>query len=300
MSLTAAILVFISVFMHAAWNLMSKTTQPSTAFYLIMNFVGGIIWLPFFVMSAKSFWGLPPLFYCLFAATCVFEVIYMYGLAHGYKHGDISLIYPLVRTLPVLMLAIITLVAGIGKPFGPVTMFGMIMIACGCFVMPFESFRKISFRNLNGIALLFIGLGAIGTTGYTLCDSQALKLVEPDGNISAVCTLGYLFLMQTGLTLGEVPLVVFDKSEHAAMKNLRGKKMIYPILAGVISSAAYALILIAMQYVTNVSYIQAFRQLSLPIGFLAGVIFLHEKSSATKIVGLLLILTGLIVVAFTK
>ena len=76
MSLTAAILVFISVFMHAAWNLMSKTTQPSTAFYLIMNFVGGIIWLPFFVMSAKSFWGLPPLFYCLFAATCVFEVIY--------------------------------------------------------------------------------------------------------------------------------------------------------------------------------------------------------------------------------
>lgn len=300
MSLTAAILVFISVFMHAAWNLMSKTTQPSTAFYLIMNFVGGIIWLPFFVMSAKSFWGLPPLFYCLFAATCVFEVIYMYGLAHGYKHGDISLIYPLVRTLPVLMLAIITLVAGIGKPFGPVTMFGMIMIACGCFVMPFESFRKISFRNLNGIALLFIGLGAIGTTGYTLCDSQALKLVEPDGNISAVCTLGYLFLMQTGLTLGEVPLVVFDKSEHAAMKNLRGKKMIYPILAGVISSAAYALILIAMQYVTNVSYIQAFRQLSLPIGFLAGVIFLHEKSSATKIVGLLLILMGLIVVAFTK
>lgn len=300
MSLTAAILVFISVFMHAAWNLMSKTTQPSTAFYLIMNFVGGIIWLPFFVMSAKSFWGLPPLFYFLFAATCVFEVIYMYGLAHGYKHGDISLIYPLVRTLPVLMLAIITLVAGIGKPFGPVTMFGMIMIACGCFVMPFESFRKISFRNLNGIALLFIGLGAIGTTGYTLCDSQALKLVEPDGNISAVCTLGYLFLMQTGLTLGEVPLVVFDKSEHAAMKNLRGKKMIYPILAGVISSAAYALILIAMQYVTNVSYIQAFRQLSLPIGFLAGVIFLHEKSSATKIVGLLLILTGLIVVAFTK
>ena len=63
---------------------------------------------------------------------------------------------------------------------------------------------------------------------------------------------------------------------------------------------AYALILIAMQYVTNVSYIQAFRQLSLPIGFLAGVLFLHEKSSATKIVGLTLILAGLVIVAFTK
>jgi drug/metabolite transporter (DMT)-like permease len=49
-----------------------------------------------------------------------------------------------------------------------------------------------------------------------------------------------------------------------------------------------------MQYVTNVSFIQAFRQLSLPLGFLAGVLFLHEKSSATKITGLLLILAGLL------
>ena len=205
-----------------------------------------------------------------------------------------------MRTLPVLMLAVITLVAGIGKPFGAITMFGMIVIACGCLIMPFQSFRNISFKNLNGIALVFVCLGAIGTTGYTLCDSEALKLVAPDGNVSAVCTLGYLFLMQTGLTLGEVPLVVFDKKEHEAMKNIWGKKIIYPVLAGVVSSMAYALILIAMQYVTNVSYIQAFRQLSLPIGFVAGVIFLHEKSSATKVVGLSLILIGLIVVAFTK
>ena len=224
MTLTAAILVFISVFMHAAWNLMSKTTQPSTAFYLIMNFVGGIIWLPFFVMSANSFWGLPPLFYWLFAATCVFEVVYMYGLAHGYKHGDISLIYPLVRTLPVLMLAVITLAAGIGKPFGVITMIGMIVIACGCFIMPFQSFRNISFKNLNGIALIFVCLGAVGTTGYTLCDSEALKLVAPGGDVSAVCTLGYLFLMQTGLTLGEVPLVVFNNPE--ALKEVGGNKYI--------------------------------------------------------------------------
>lgn len=300
MTITAAVLVFISVFMHAAWNLLSKTTQPSTAFYIIMNFVGGIIWLPFFIMSADSFWGLPPVFYYLFAGTCFFEVLYMYGLAHGYKHGDISLIYPLVRTLPVIMLAVITLVAGIGKPFGAVTMGGMIVIAAGCLIMPFQSFRNISFRNLNGLALVFVCLGAIGTTGYTLCDSQALKQIEPGGNVSAVCTLGYLFLMQAGLTLGEIPLIVFDRKEHIALKNLWGKNIIYPVIAGVISSVAYALILIAMQYVTNVSYIQAFRQLSLPIGFLAGVIFLHEKSSATKIVGLLLILTGLMIVAFAK
>lgn len=300
MTLTAAILVFISVFMHASWNMLSKSTRPSTAFYLIMNFVGGIIWLPFYIMSAPSFWGLAPLFYGLLAGSCAFEVVYMYGLAHGYKHGDISLIYPLVRALPVVMLAVITLLTGIGKAFGTVTLLGMFLIAGGCFIMPFVSFRNISLKGLNGKTLLFIGLGAIGTTGYTLCDSQALNQISNGAAVSNTCTLGYLFLIQMGLSLGEVPLVLFDPEERAAMKSFYGKAIFYPVIAGIFSSGAYALILFAMQNVTNVSYIQAFRQLSLPIGFLAGVLFLHEKSSATKITGLCLILLGLLIVAFTK
>ena len=295
MTLLASILIFISVFMHVAWNMLSKSTRPSTAFYLIMNFVGGIIWLPFFIRSGASFSGLPTLFYILLLGSCLFEVIYMYGLAHGYKHGDISLIYPVVRALPVVMLAVITLVFGIGKPFDMLTLGGMVMIACGCFIMPFASFRNISFRSLNTLAILFIALGAMGTTGYTLCDSQALKLVSTgSGSLTRSATLGYLFLIQMGLTLGEVPLIVFDPAERRAFKEFRSKEIIYPIISGVCSSGAYALILFAMQHVTNVSFIQAFRQLSLPLGFIAGVIFLHEKISATKVTGLLLILVGLV------
>ena len=91
MSITAAVLIFISVFMHVTWNMLSKSTKPSTAFYIIMNFVGGIIWLPFFIQSMGAFGHLPSAFYWLLGGSCFFEVIYMYGLAHGYKHGDISL-----------------------------------------------------------------------------------------------------------------------------------------------------------------------------------------------------------------
>ena len=296
MSITAAILIFISVFMHVAWNMLSKSTRPSTAFYIIMNFVGGIIWLPFFMMSGATFEGLPAPFYWLLLGSCFFEVIYMYGLAHGYKHGDISLIYPVVRALPVVMLAVITLVFGIGKSFDMLTLGGMVLIAAGCFIMPFSSFRNISFRSLNGIALLFIALGAVGTTGYTLCDSQALRIYgESSGPVPINATLGYLFLIQMGLTFGEVPLVLFDPAERGAMKKFMGKEIIYPVIAGICSSGAYALILFAMQHVTNVSFIQAFRQLSLPLGFAAGVLFLKEKSSSTKITGLVMILMGLLI-----
>ena len=298
MSITAAILIFISVFMHVAWNMLSKTTTPSTAFYLIMNFIGGIIWFPFFLLSCSSFAGLPPVFYWLFAGSVVSEILYMYGLAHGYKHGDISLIYPLVRALPVVMLAVITLTAGIGKPFGITALCGMVIIAAGCVIMPFRSFRKISFKELNAPAILFILLGAIGTTGYTLCDSQALNQIAKGEKVSNICTLGYLFLIQMGLSFGEIPLVVFDPVERKAIRNFFGKTFLYPAAAGICCSCAYALILFAMQYVTNVSFIQAFRQLSLPLGFLAGVIFLHEENSSTKTTGLILILAGLLVVSF--
>lgn len=300
MSITAAILIFISVFMHVAWNMLSKTTTPSTAFYLVMNFIGGIIWLPFFLMSRGAFTGLPAAFCWLLAGSVASEVLYMYGLAHGYKHGDISLIYPLVRALPVVMLAAITLIAGIGKPFGLPALCGMIVIAAGCVVMPFSSFRNISFRGLNAPALFFILLGAVGTTGYTLCDSRALEQIAAGGKVSVACTLGYLFLIQMGLSLAEIPIVVFDPAERAALRKFRGKAFLNPVIAGICCTGAYALILFAMRHVTNVSFIQAFRQLSLPLGFLAGVLFLHEKNSATKTTGLILILTGLLIVSFFK
>ena len=75
-------------------------------------------------------------------------------------------------------------------------------------------------------------------------------------------------------------------------------RSIYPVAAGCCSSSAYALILLAMTYVTNVSYIQAFRQLSLPLGFAAGVFFLHEKATLPKIIGVIVILTGHLTVIF--
>ena len=57
------------------------------------------------------------------------------------------------------------------------------------------------------------------------------------------------------------------------------------------------LILLAMGFVTNVSYIQAFRQMSLPIGVIFGILFLKEKCLPTKLAGVTLVVTGLIITA---
>ena len=52
-----------------------------------------------------------------------------------------------------------------------------------------------------------------------------------------------------------------------------------------------------MQFVDNVSYIQAFRQFSIPLGAFLGILLLHEKTTKPKLAGLILIIIGLILVA---
>ena len=49
-----------------------------------------------------------------------------------------------------------------------------------------------------------------------------------------------------------------------------------------------------MGLVTNISFLQVFRQMSLPLGVAAGILILHEKVSVPKIVGTALIVCGLV------
>jgi uncharacterized membrane protein len=53
----------------------------------------------------------------------------------------------------------------------------------------------------------------------------------------------------------------------------------------------------AMQFATNVSYIVAFRQISILIGVLLGLFVLHEKSTPFKIAGTALVFIGLVLTA---
>ena len=86
------------------------------------------------------------------------------------------------------------------------------------------------------------------------------------------------------------------KSTRKEMVDLfKFKNLKSGILAGVFASFSYSLVLCAMNYVSNVSYVQVFRQLGLPIGMGLGVLILKERCTATKITGVILILAGLAV-----
>ena len=59
----------------------------------------------------------------------------------------------------------------------------------------------------------------------------------------------------------------------------------------------YGLVLVSMNYVTNVSYVAAFRQLSIPLGALLGMALLKEPRYPPKIIGVVIVFLGLVLVS---
>ena len=174
----------------------------------------------------------------------------------------------------------------------------MVVLFCGCFMMPLNSLKIFGLKSYRNAAMLFIFLAAFGTTGYTIIDSQAMAamrgLTEFQGGIKG--PIIFIFLLEAGVAMAMAVNVFFSKTERADFRAIFLKTST-PFISGVFSSSAYVIVLVAMGLVSNVSYIQAFRQMSLPMGVLAGIFLLHERPGVPRLAGIALAITGLVLVA---
>ena len=73
--------------------------------------------------------------------------------------------------------------------------------------------------------------------------------------------------------------------------------MISALITGVVIMATYGLFLASMAYASNVSYVAAFRQLSIPIGAFLGLTLLGEPRYRPKLIGIGVVTLGLLLVA---
>lgn len=301
MGLDAIILVLLSVSMHATWNFLSKKSRSSAAFFCISSFSAALCWcwvIPHYGFAANAMQNRALI---LWGVSLFFETLYFIGLFKAYSSTDMSLAYPVARALPVLLIAGVTAIIYPGRYPNAWGMAALLIVCCGCLLMPLKHFSDFSLKNYTGKSMRYILLAAIGTTGYTLTDSELVKMCASSaGYDSATASYLLTFVVNFGLGVTMALLVIFKKSEQENFKYLISsvKNFVYPAIAGILSSLAYALVLAAMTKVTQLSFLQAFRQMSLPIGLLLGIIILKEPAHRPKLVGITLIVTGLVLIAF--
>ncbi|MFZ0543852.1 MAG: EamA family transporter, partial [Candidatus Promineifilaceae bacterium] len=298
MSLTAAVLIIISAFTHALWNLIGKRQRASLAFFSVSAVTVAVLTAPLLVLYRHSLPAIPPSFWLLLAATGVAQAVYFLGLTAAYRLGDISLVYPLARSIPILLVVAISFFLGKGSAITPVGLVGMVLIVAGCFILPLPSFQQLQWRHYFKFIYLMVLVTAVGTAAYTLIDDEAQRQLRETAAIllnDTQVTLLFIPLQITSTAVMMALCTLLFKQERQQFKELLMQRslLISAALTGLIIMATYGLVLASMAYVTNVSYVAAFRQLSIPIGAIFGLTLLKEPRYTPKLVGIVVISIGL-------
>jgi drug/metabolite transporter (DMT)-like permease len=296
----AMALVGLAAVLHAFWNLLSKRTNPSAAFFLIACLAGAVLLAPFVMVHASVLALIPAPVWAMVIATGVFEAWYYSALAGAYRHGDMSVAYPLARALPVLLITAVTVLLGIGKPISAAGFLGILAVAAGCLIVPLHSLRDVKLSSYLNAWCLLAAAAAIGTTGYTLVDSQALATLRdiPETGLNTVgVTVFYLGLATASTIFFLVIYTAVSRPERHRLIAMTRADMAWAALAGLFITCGYSMVLVAMAFTSNVSYIAAFRQLSLPLGAILGIVVGREPAYPTKIAGIIVVLAGLVIVS---
>ncbi len=300
MSLLAFLLIVFSACLHASWNLLAKRSAMSAAFYTVICGTAALIWCHVQFWTPLKVWQMPLLFYVYLAGSVISDIVYCLGLVRAYRTMEMSTAYPMMRSLPLLFTAALTSIAGWGAPLSLLAIVGMAVVFAGCLIMPMKDFKSFKLQNYFNSRMFFIIIVACGTTGYTIFDSQAQGVLREVYSNAAkpVIALSYYSTRGIILTSSLLLCLLMLRGEIGNLKNIFRQKQWMALAAGFFASLTYVTVLLAMNYVTNVSYVQVFRQLGLIFGLIGGIVILKEHCSAPKIVGTLLIISGLIMTVF--
>jgi drug/metabolite transporter (DMT)-like permease len=299
MTPSAIVLVLLSAVLHASWNTFSKRSGSSPALFFVIAFFGALLTLPVVAWHWAYLPELPAGAWYRLIATGLAQAIYFFGLGGAYRHGHISIAYPIARALPVILVAAIVYLFG-GGTFTVRALVGMACIVSGCILVPMLHMRDLRLTNYWNLSLAFVLVAAIGTTGYTLIDDATLRLLREDPawtlSNARTATL-YMGIEASASFLWMIPLVLSSAARRAETLAVWKNQKRSTAMNAFFMICSYTLILVSYTLATNVGYIAAFRQAAIPIGAALGIVWMREPLTRPKVMGLALLTAGLVLVA---
>ena len=298
MNITAFFLIVFSAILHASWNLVAKRSKMTLSFYTMICCTACLFWIHVQFWTPVNVFALPKMFYLFMGGSVLCDILYCLGLIRAYRTMEMSTAYPMMRSLPILLTAAVTTLLGLGTRLSVLAMLGMVVVFVGCMIMPLQDFKHFNSRDYFNRKWFFIFLVACGTTGYTILDKQAqtvfARTQEYCDLSKVVLSLTFYSTRSVCLSSSLLLIALLTPGERRNFLEILREKKAMAFLAGLFASMTYATVLLAMNYVDNVSYVQVFRQLGLIFGMAGGILILKERCSLPKCVGVILILTGLV------
>ncbi len=275
------VLVLASAVSHGLWNYLAKEGNDKEAFMLLLNVSGLVLFFPVFLLILPEIY-LPLEIVPYLLVSGLAETVYFIGLGKAYESGDLSIVYPVARSSPVF----VTIAAAIflGETVSLTGLLGILVIFIGVYVLHLKGMTRddlvAPIRYLMSGSSKYAVIAALGTTVYSITDKLGVTAVDP---------LLYSFWLGFSVT-GMMIIVTIRRKGIQAIRN-EFSSPIRITFAGILMRGGYMMVLYAMS-LAQVSYILALRQISVVLGALMGVVFLGESYGRVRIIGSLIIFTG--------
>ena len=293
----ALALVGVAAVLHAAWNILLKTSGDTLRTALRLQVIGTSILVPIAVVAwlANDRPTIPPDGLGLAFVSGILEAMYFIFLAGAYRRGDLSLVYPLARGSAPL-LAVIVGVGLLGEHLDPLAAFGVVLLLIGIMLTarPWRVLREAG-RHDRGAVVWALATGAT-IAAYSSVDRVGVRTTEPwlYGAILAVFAMSLLALFVfVGRRMGIVAPVPTDESAPR-------RSLARDAIAGVMSLSAYLLILIAYS-IAPLAAVAPLRESAIVLAAAWGAIRLGEASSpretALRIGAAVLVVVGALFLA---
>ena len=280
MPLLAFWLLLVSALLHAGWNVQAKRRQLGLSEVFWASLSVSLLLLPCAAIWPTVTLDLLAMWPWLLA-TGACQCVYFLALLQAYRLGEVSVAYPMMRALPILLTAgMVMLLQREGWQDTP--LLAMVVISLGCLLL--------CARGANG-KLSWAGIGwavlaACGICGYHWIDDYCLRQLAQDHHGPGF-TLVYVMAQCLAISLCYMLYAGLSRTP------LRRRPQAHDAIIGGVVYCSYGLVLFVMPLCDNVAWAVAFRQLSIPIAAGIGMVALKENLSRRKLAAIACICLGL-------
>ena len=278
--------------MHAGWNVLAKVSKDTLALMWWASLFGSFGYGAWLLTGSGIYLSSASLVPYLISAAA--ETGYFVTLVRGYSEGDLSLVYPISRGGAPIFAAIWS--AWVFTEKLPLMGYaGVALIVCGIFIVSIPINRSESSNGSLRVSSLFRKDAA----GWALACAVFISIFSVSDKVAVASTppLIYNWWVIAGDTVLLAP-IVWRRSRLGTNLNELRTNFRGVMGTSVAMPCAYAAALAALA-LTSASYVVAGRGFSVVIGAIVGALLLKESFGSSRIIGAVIMVTGLVLIAFS-
>lgn len=289
MSLIPILIVLLAAFLHALRNLFTKTSGNKTVFVFWYELAGVLLIAPYGILLLLRHGPWNPVGPALCLLSGAVHAIYWITHAKAYDRGDLSHVYPIMRSSPALVFLMAVLL--LEEPLTAAGSAGVLLVTLGVYSINLPGLSAANLwaplaalRHERSTQLAFVTL--VLSAAYSIVDKFGVRHFHP---------ILFLFLFQAaGLFL--ITLYVLLGRDRADIGSEWRMNRPGILANGVLSMASYGLVLMALK-TEEVSKVVSLRQSSVIFGSLLGIYVLKERNGPMRLVAGALITAGCVLLS---